>query len=190
METIQDNARDLSAEMRWLQEVIYASFKLYFKNPCPYATIEEVEPPSYDNSSSHFASALKRYAFGFEERVALSLALAPHIDGKSLDIFFCKNTNTDRHYSEFGGKQPNHWQGFLPTGETLAFILAGGDLQKKLEVRRLFSADHPFTRENILYLEPPAEGEPLLSGSLKVHEDFLVLGCWGWVGAGDSRPRG
>src|SRR4051794_26926730 len=103
----------LSQEIQWLQEVIYASFKLYFKNPCEYQTLEELTPPAH-NESSYLAEVIKKYDFGFEERIALALALAPNIDSKALDIFFCKNPNTDRAYSEFGGVKGTNHNGFLP----------------------------------------------------------------------------
>jgi hypothetical protein len=173
MQVLNDNAADLAREIQWLQEVIYVSFKLYFKNPCPYNSIYELTPPDHTASQSQFATAIKRYGLDFDERVVLILAIVPHIDSKVLDIFFCKNPNTDRSYSEFGGLKGNNHSGFLPTGETVSFILAGDSLQKKISLLNLFSPDHPFGRNQVLYLDEPAPGEPLWSGALKIEDEFF-----------------
>jgi len=173
MQAMPHNAHDLGTEMQWLQEVIYTGFKLYFKNPCSYQSITDVTPPEHEGSSSYWATLIRKHNFNFEERVTLALALAPHIDGKILDVFFCKNPNTDRSYSEFGGLKGTNHSSFFPTGETLAFILAGDNLQQKLALLHLFSQDHPFIRDNYVYIESPQEGEPIFSGALKIREEFL-----------------
>lgn len=172
-DVVYTNAADLAVEMEWLQEVIHTAFRLYFKNPCPYSSVHEITPPTYDGSDSHVAQYIRRSNLDFDERVALGLALAPHIDSKLLDIFFCKNPNIAREYSEFGGLKGTHHSGFLPTGETLAFVLGGEDLKKRLSLLRMFAPDHSFTSEQIIYLASPAAGEPLLSGALKVYEEFF-----------------
>src|SRR5215204_5022831 len=121
MLTINENAADLAREIQWLQDVIYVRFKLYFNNPCQYSSIYELTPPDHSSSQSHFAAVIKNCGFDFDERVVLILAIVPHVDSKVLDIFFCKNPNTDRSYSEFGGLKSNNHSGFLPTGETVSF---------------------------------------------------------------------
>lgn len=175
MNAIQQNAEDIAREMKWLQDVVYTAFKLYFKNPCDYGSIHEVPCPDLTQSTSLFASVVTKHAFGFDERVVLALALAPHVDGKLLDIFFCKNPNTDRAYSEFGGVRATSHSGFLPTGETLAFILAGDDVSRRFSLWRFFSPDHPFMKEQMLYLEGSVEGEPFLGGALKMRDEFFDL---------------
>jgi hypothetical protein len=179
-QTIEHNARDLNCEMEWLLKVIYASFKLYFKNPCEYTILEDIALPVY-NSSSAFAQLTRKYNFNFTERLAMALSLAPHIDSKLLDIFFCKNPNTDRNYTEFGGLKGTHHCGFLPTGETLAFVCAGDDLSKKISLLSLFAPEHPFSRDQLLYLESSADGEPLLSGALKARQEFIEMVTMGHV---------
>jgi hypothetical protein len=180
MQAMNENAADLVREIQWLQEVIYVRFKLYFNNPCQYSSIYELPPPDYSGSQSQFATTIKNCGFDFDERIVLILAMVPHVDSKVLDIFFCKNPNTDRSYSEFGGLKGNNHNGFLPTGETVSFILAGDGLQKKISLLNLFSPDHRFGSDHILYVDEPAAGEPLLSGALKIEGEFfdkVTMGC-------------
>lgn len=63
--------------------------------------------------------------------------------------------------------------GFLPTGETAAFILAGENVERRREVMRLFEREHWFCRNNILRLEGQGDCEPFLSGQLRVSDEVL-----------------
>ena len=101
------------------------------------------------------------------------LALMPHIRPQALDIFFAKNKDFDRQYTEFGGWKGRSHGGFLPTGETASFIIAGEDIEKRKAVIRMFQRDHWFYTQNILRLEGAGEGEPFLSGQLRLSEEFL-----------------
>ena len=65
-----------------------------------------------------------------------------------------------RGFTEFGGLLGVTHGGFMPTGETAAFILAGDDLAVRFELMRLFDGDHFFPRHNIFHLTPVAVGEP------------------------------
>lgn len=109
----------------------------------------------------------------FNERAIIMLALMPHLRPQALDIFFTYNKDYNRYYTEFGGWKGMSHGGFLPTGETAAFILAGEDIEKRKEVIKLFGKEHWFHTRNILRLEGAGEGEPFLSGQLRISEEFL-----------------
>lgn len=74
---------------------------------------------------------------------------------------------------QFGGWKGLSHGGFLPTGETASFIIAGEDMEKKKAVIHMFQRDHWFYTQNILRLEGAGEGEPFLSGQLRPSEEFL-----------------
>lgn len=97
----------------------------------------------------------------------------PHIKPQALDTFFLQNGALDRQFTQFGGWKGLSHGGFLPTGETAVFIIAGDDPIKRCEVVRMFQRDHWFYTSNILRLEGANEGEPFLSGQLRVSEEFL-----------------
>lgn len=96
-----------------------------------------------------------------------------YIRPQALDIFFAKNKDFDRQYTEVGGWKGRSHGGFLPTGETASFIIAGEDIEKRKAVIRMFQQDHWFYSQNILRLEGAGEGEPFLSGQLRLSEEFL-----------------
>lgn len=153
----------------WFNRVLTTTIQLYFQQECEYTSLEEVELPADD----WLQKVLTVPEVTFGERIVVMLALMPHVCPHILDIFFVQNKNFDRQYTEFGGWKGLSHGGFLPTGETAVFILAGEDTEKRKEVIRFFQRDHWFHTKNILRLEGAGEGEPFLSGQLRVSEEFL-----------------
>lgn len=159
----------LTAHIEWFNRMLTTALQLYFQQGCEYSSIEEVTPPD----DGWLEEVTGRQDITFSERVVVMLALMPHTSPQSLDIFFVQNKNFDRQYTEFGGWKGLSHGGFLPTGETASFILAGEDMERKKEVIRMFQKDHWFYAQNILRLEGAGEGEPFLSGQLRPSEEFL-----------------
>lgn len=153
----------------WFNQTLTISIQLYFQQECEYSSLEEVVPPS--NGWLERVTGIPNITFG--ERIVTMLALMPHVCPQILDIFFVQNKNFDRQYTEFGGWKGLSHGGFLPTGETAAFILAGEDMEKRKEIFKLFQKDHWFHQKNIIRLEGAGEGEPFLSGQLRVSDEFL-----------------
>jgi len=153
----------------WFERLLATAIRLYFRQGCEYSSLEEVVPPG----DGWLEAVAGRDEIQFNERVVIMLALMPHTRPQSLDIFFVQNKDFDRQYTEFGGWKGLSHGGFLPTGETASFILAGEDLEKKKAVIRMFRNDHWFYTQNILRLEGAGDGEPFLSGQLRLSEEFL-----------------
>lgn len=159
----------MTAHIDWFGTMLTTAIQLYFQQGSEYFSIEEVTPPA----DGWLESMTGRQEITFNERVVIMLALMPHTGPQALDIFFVQNKNFDRQYTEFGGWKGLSHGGFLPTGETASFIIAGEDMEKKKEVIRMFQRDHWFYSANILRLEGAGEGEPFLSGQLCVSDEFL-----------------
>lgn len=155
--------------VEWFSQVLTAAIQLYFRQECRPESIEEVQPPS----DGWLEQVTGQPDIRFEERVVVMLALMPHVRPQALDIFFVQNRDFDRQYTEFGGWKGLSHGGFLPTGETASFIIAGDDTERRGNVLRLFGREHWFYRKDILRLEGAGEGEPLLSGQLRVSDGFL-----------------
>ena len=149
--------------------MLTVAIQIYFRQGCEYSSIEKVIPPD----DRWLEDITNRQEITFSERVIIMLALMPHICPQALDIFFVQNKDFDRQYTEFGGWKGLSHGGFLPTGETASFILAGEDVEKKKTVIRMFQRDHWFYTQNILRLEGAGEGEPFLSGQLRATDEFL-----------------
>lgn len=159
----------MTAHIDWFNRMLTTAIQLYFQQGCEYSSIEEVASPD----GGWLEEVTGQQDISFNDRVIIMLALMPHICPQALDIFFVQNKNFDRQYTEFGGWKGLSHGGFLPTGETASFIIAGEDMEKKKTVIRMFQRDYWFYTKNILRLEGAGEGEPFLSGQLRPSEEFL-----------------
>ena len=167
------NAAALDRELVWFQEVLDTRIRLYFEQDCTRSRIEEVVSPDLEADASLYAGVIRQFSMSDAERLVLLLALIPHLRPQLLDTFFIDNQNFKRPFTEFGGWKGTTHSGFLPTGETVSFLLAGNSLEKRFEVGRLFEPDHFFSRNNILRLENYGRSEPLFSGQLVISAEYL-----------------
>lgn len=172
---ITANAADLDREISWIREILKTRSQLNARQECSYGDVYDIEPPRLNGSGSDFAGFIRMHNLDFEERFLFALALAPHIKPELLDMFLVKNNATEQIYTEFGGKQGKNHSGFIPTGETAMFILAGSDLARRFSLQRCFDGLHKFSRENILQIETVDKNEPMLSGTLNVPQEVLDL---------------
>ena len=129
---------DLKKEIVWCREVIDVRFEQYFsaendERKC--LKVEDVVMPEM-STDSPYGKLVKEMKLSFEERLILVLALLPHFCPQALDSFFLNNKVLGRPYTEFGGWHGKSHSGFLPTCETALFLLAGGDLFRRLEIMK------------------------------------------------------
>lgn len=159
----------MTSSIQYFQTLLHTAFALYFGQESEYASLEEIPFPADSELAAWTGKELS-----WEEQVILLLALIPHVSPQSLDLFFILNKNLDRPYTEFGGWKGTSHNGFLPTGETAAFLLALNSGEKRKTVVNLLGQEHWYYKENILRLEGQGIGEPFLSGKLCVSDEFLA----------------
>ena len=176
------NACTVERELAWFEQVLQARTDLYFHKPsAPKQSLDHIDPPGLASDESEYARVVRHNEFGFAERLVLVLALIPHVRPQALDPLFVRNKNFDRGFAEFGGWKGKAHGGFLPTGETAAFLLAGDDVGQRIAAVALFESDHAFRRKGILRLEHDAPGEPFFSASLVISDEYLerlTTGRW------------
>lgn len=168
---LEQNAQDLERELAWFAQVLDQSFKSYFDSAAEHS-VYDLAPPDLSTSISPYAQFIQHYQLTFVERITLILALIPHIRPQLLDIFFTKNEIFDRNFTEFGGVWEGTQSNFIPTGETLIFILAGKDLSTRFSLQSLFDNQHFFTKHNILHLTFQND-EPVMKCKLQPSDEYL-----------------
>jgi len=171
------HAQALTLELQWLEAFIAAWLERYFQQT-DEATKPMPSPPELPDESA-LSQLVQSLQLGRDERLFLVLALAPHLRPEVLDLFFVRNKNLDRGFTEFGGWQGKQHGGFLPTGETAMFLAGCGDLARRIALLELFDSSHPFARTGILRLESESSNEPQLSGSLQLSAEALQRLCTG-----------
>lgn len=112
-----------------------------------------------------------------KEQTILLLVLIPHLQPHFFDPILPKKGN----FPQVGGTRGKHHRGFQPTGETALFLLAGEDLEKRTAVQSIFSRDHFFYKERILWLEKVPVEEPRMSGRIVMNPDYVELFTTGQI---------
>lgn len=172
---IAHNAADIDNELRWFKEILRTRSSLNARNETKFKSVYDISPPQFNGSKSAFAAFIKEHQLDFDERFLIALALVPHVKPELLDMFLAKNESTQQIYTEFGGKRGKNHTGFIPTGETAMFILAGSDLNRRFSLQQCFDGLHKFSRESILSIEEIDKNEPRLSGALSISQEVLDL---------------
>lgn len=116
-----------------------------------------------------------------DEFVTLAASLAPHVVPSFFDELVAEFLPQGGDFPAIGGVKSVNTRSFLPTGETVLFLLAGTDLARRLEVQRLFGSQHFFAKEKMLYLEDMKPGEPATSGRLILDQEYVELFTLGYV---------
>ena len=176
MSKIVENARDIEKELAWLRSVVEARLEAHFRKEAGEGGVLDLTPPDLAGSTSEYAGFVRHYRLSFAERLALALGLVPHVRPQMLDVFHTRNAATDRRFTEFGCAQARPDGELWPTGETLAFLLGGDDLELRFSVPLLFEQGHFFARHDIL--RPAAQGPddvPVMKAPLRLSEELVSL---------------
>ena len=167
-------ARDLDADLDWFARVLDARLKGYF-GAAEAARVDPlgIAPPPLEGARSAYAAFLRAERVPPSVRLVILLALIPYVRPQLLDVFWSRNDVTQRGFTEFGGMQGANHGGFIPTGETAVFLLAGEDLAARFAMARLFEPEQFLARRNVVHLAPVAPGESPLSGTLMLSREHL-----------------
>ncbi len=169
-------------ELKYLEDFIQYRLDIHFD-----PNLKEAEPkmPALGKWSVHVPENIKEAKLGRAEKTLLLLALCPHIQPNLLDHIIQGKLAATGDFPQLGGVRGKNFRGFLPTGETVMFLLAGDDLTKRKEVHALFDPDHFFGKHHLLWLEEAPEGEPALSGKIVMNPEYVEQFVRGKV----SKPR-
>ncbi|MEL6812051.1 MAG: ATP-binding protein [Bacteroidota bacterium] len=172
---IKINAQDIANELNWLKEILKIRSALNANEATDFQDVFELMPPDITGSHSGYAQLIREHNFGFVERFILILSAVPYIKPELLDVFIQKNTTTNQLYTEFGGRMSDQHSGFVPTGETVMFILAAHDLSKRFSLIKPFEGDHPFAKQQIVWLSDVSSNTSFLNGQICLSQEVLDL---------------
>jgi hypothetical protein len=167
------NAHCIEKEVGWFRELMGRRFNLHAGKESGGDPLDEIPPPALSHGASPYADVVHDFRMGAAERLVLILSYIPHIKPDVLDPFFIQNQSVQRRFTEFGGLTGHSHVGFLPTGETAMFLLAGDDLQSRLRFHELFSQEHYFYTNRILLLDHRHQEEPPLSSALHLTPEYV-----------------
>lgn len=168
------DALGLESAMRWLFDVVDARLRQHFGAQATVADVREIAPPDWRKGTSALADLLLGLKLDFDAEFVLALALAPYLKPQLLDSFLVKNPLTDRIFTEFGGVLERSMEGFRPTLQTAAFVLAGENLARRLELVRMTADDHVFAREGLLRFVAPSASSAEFAAAVEIEPECLA----------------
>lgn len=165
--------QNLLHALDYLQKVLQQRLAQHFAKDKPTSPFELPPITFPQDDGSTLTQFIQQTGLKTPELVVLLLALVPHLQPSFLDNVIAKYLPSGGNFPEFGGIKGKNHRGTLPTGETALFLLAGNDLERRLQMQEILSTEHFFARERILQLEDLPSGEPLLSGRLILDPDYV-----------------
>jgi hypothetical protein len=164
---------DLAAELDWLAECLRLRLAQYFdRERSRSPALPEAGPPAPAwPASSAYGSALAVHGVDGADRLLLALALAPLLRPSLLDVLHSRNDSTQRGFTEFGGLSTATSPAFVPTVETACFLLAGDDLERRLQVLQRLSPAGTLARSDLLQV---SASESPLAGTLQPGAGFIA----------------
>ncbi len=166
---------NIKRSMDFVQNLLIKRIDAFFSNTEKELDFKTITLPKLKKEDSKFWHFIKENKLSSEEFVTLLLALIPHLDPSFLVNIISKKLPQASDFNEIGGIKSKDNRYFLPTGETVLFLLGGSDILQKSKFRYLFSSDHLFSKKGILHLERVKSGTPKTTGQLILDEEYVDL---------------
>jgi AAA+ superfamily predicted ATPase len=181
----------LQQEMDWLQSVIDQVIKSYLLQEGHENYWMDIPVPDLADIDCPYANTVNKWQLDIYARLALVLALAPHIRPEVLDVFFGKNQIYDRGFTEFGGVIDKSHSGFLPTGQTFCFLLTATEPGLRYEVMSVLNKDAVLLKNEVISLGETEPYLPRLNGILSISEywfQYFLTGMYPEIETSASFP--
>lgn len=160
-------------EFQYLEQLIR------FRLSRQFAAADDLQEPVFPDLKSfslyHLANFAGTHKLSMQEIIVLIVAMAPHVQPELIDSVVESVLKGSGDLPKIGGVRGKNFRGFLPTGETIIFLLGGDDVQSRFYFQQLFSAEHFFAKNRVLSLEEVPQGEPAMSGRIILSTDYLEL---------------
>jgi DNA polymerase III delta prime subunit len=166
--------------MQMLDEYIRQQLEKYFQPPVKRSA-EVIQLVEIKSPSAAISKFIKQNKLSKQELLVLLMALMPHFKPDFFDESVQKMLPASGDFPEIGGVRGKNFRGFLPTGETALFFLSGMNLEKRMHYQSIFSNEHPFAKQAVLWLEDVPPGEPAMSGRIILSAEYLELFTTGKV---------
>ncbi|WP_025146695.1 ATP-binding protein [Pedobacter jeongneungensis] len=163
----------LRQELDWLEAVIAQCMATYFLQEGHEKDWTDIPLPDLSHSDSPYADMVEKWNLDIYARLAIALSMAPHLRPEILDVFFTKNQMHDRGFTEFGGLTTKDYNGFLPTGETLCFLVTVKHPEMRYQLMELLGKENTLYKEDVLILAETESHLPWLSGQLSLSRSWF-----------------
>jgi len=141
------NIAQTPEEFQYLYKLIRYRLGKYFAGQ---ETIDEPQIPELQLWSPSLANFIAANKLNRAEAILLLIALAPHLHPDLFDTAIENSMKGTGDFPRIGGVRGKNFRGFLPTGETVLFLLADESWSGKQQLQQMFWSDHLFGKKNCL----------------------------------------
>jgi len=169
-----ETSTSIGTHLDYLRQVIQGRLTQHF-TPGTNFSVDSIQLPDDNSDQTPLPSFIRNNNLTPSEVIMLLVAFAPHVDPVFFDELIQTHLPAQGDFPQFGGVRGRNHRGFLPTAETVLFILAGDDLEKRFEYLDLFEKDHKLATLTVLSIEDALSGEPQFSGRLIMASEYIEL---------------
>jgi hypothetical protein len=175
-QSVQPNS--LPPELAYLGQLIKYRLGKYFREEGEN-DIPEPEMPDLEYWQLPMKNFVGRHSLNKMEALVLLVAMAPHIQSDLFDSAIDGSLKGPGDFPKIGGIRGKNYRGFLPTGQTVSFLIGAENWESIQEVQQLFWSTHFFGMKKVLWLESLQQGEPLMSGRIILSQDYFETFTFG-----------
>lgn len=174
---LSNNTKDVVAELAWLEQVLTERLR-ELESEEPFATFSSFEAPKLGmNNSTAYSELVKKFDLSVKDRLLLVTALAPFISPSLLTSKLRKpGVVSQVRQVEVGGYIDRGSRHFLPTMQTVLFLLCGTDEYTSTITNLQLREQSPLFKEGIVKEETIAVAQDVansLNQLLSVAQEYL-----------------
>jgi len=159
---------NLEKEIEWLEKVL--SFRIgttIMGKKIPFPNAPEI------NDGDNYGKLIHDLGLSINDRILLMTVLIPHLNPVLFDEIIQNEITKAGHLPEIGGTRSSQFRGFLPTGETILFLLGSKGLKERLTSKKWLETESILWSKSWVSLIKSTVSDPEFSGVLSLSIDLL-----------------
>lgn len=120
------------------------------------------------------AALIRKYRLSGEEQLLLAIAFIPHLDPDFFADIIQNALPGGGDLPIFGSVRGKNHRGFIPTGETVLFIIGGTSIKERIQVVNMLN-NSVLVTQGIISLDRVDHGEPHISGRIVLSGEYAEL---------------
>lgn len=139
-------------EMQWMLDIVEARIAEIENGERKFSFVDYA-PPALSDQDSAYTHLVKDYQLSAAERLLLMVSLIPHLAPEELTVRLRdESKHVKLRYAEFGGHIDLMFTNFVPSLQTVLFLLAGNDKTNAVFYKMALSNTGKLVREGIVRL--------------------------------------
>jgi hypothetical protein len=170
----------IEQEITWLAKIISRRLQYFRQSPQPDLIF--VPDIKHENKDTYYTNFITKHSLSNEEHLLLALSFIPQVKPNFLlDQFrtYSMDSSIDRDFSleypEIGLVNGYDFAGFVPTGLTFLFLMAGRNIEQRLNYSNLLRPDSFLFKEKVIHLERAKPSDPIHCGRLILSNSYFDL---------------